>query len=514
MSNWNPFKNMIISKLPEEYRDLYSKYGLDNPETADAGFIALQRAAIVSNLPIETIFLGELYHNDKGYWDALFLYRQHQDHPLALRNIGILYREGGGVEKDVKKALSYFEKAAELGDMFAICELGYCHLHGLGVDKDPVKAVSLFRQASDAGYLQARYNLATVLLNGADGSVEKDQDQACALMLDAANQGHSTSQLWVGQFYCYGIEGNRKGTDREKALTYLQLAVEQENSRAMYHLAGMYLKRNLQEHERDPEKGMEFLEMAAERGEVDAQVWLGEQYLSGKVVQKDFEKAAKWFNKAADKDDEVALYHLGVMYEKGEGMEVDLDKAAKFYLDAAELGHARASYIIGVMLYYGRGVERDLARAIQFFEKAANQEHSDALTDLGLLYHEGDGVGRDVRRAVGFYQRAVAQGNAKAQCNLGVIFLHGDDGIPPDQPKAVELFTLAANQRQPLAFFNLGICHWHGMGVPGNMRMAIEYFHVAALNKYDLGKASMVQIYELGEGLAVDMAKAAAWKKV
>ena len=38
-----------------------------------------------------------------------------QDNPWAYRNLGICYREGNGVKKDLKKAEELFSKASELG---------------------------------------------------------------------------------------------------------------------------------------------------------------------------------------------------------------------------------------------------------------------------------------------------------------------------------------------------------------------------------------------------------------
>ena len=38
----------------------------------------------------------------------------------------------------------------------------------------------------------------------------------------------------------------------------------------------------------------------AERGDADAQRWLGAMYYQGEGVQQDYEKAAHWFRKAAE----------------------------------------------------------------------------------------------------------------------------------------------------------------------------------------------------------------------
>ena len=119
MSAWNP-STVPVSQLPEEYRELWTKYGLDNPETAAAGFLELQRAAIISSLCHSNPSSWVNSITSEENWEALNLFKLHSDHPIALRNLGTIYREGTGVTQDFKKALSYFEEAANLGDLLSI----------------------------------------------------------------------------------------------------------------------------------------------------------------------------------------------------------------------------------------------------------------------------------------------------------------------------------------------------------------------------------------------------------
>ena len=83
----------------------------------------------------------------------------------------------------------------------------------------------------------------------------------------------------------------------------------------------------------DRDKGMEFMQIAAECGYVDAQMRLGIAYR--RVVQdskwkQDFKKAAFWLCKAAMKDEHRAGYLLSRLYAKGKGVACDLAKAMQW----------------------------------------------------------------------------------------------------------------------------------------------------------------------------------------
>ena len=52
-----------------------------------------------------------------------------RSHAGAIANLGVLYQEGRGVQRDVEKAIAYFERAAALGDPWAMGNLGCKHAH-------------------------------------------------------------------------------------------------------------------------------------------------------------------------------------------------------------------------------------------------------------------------------------------------------------------------------------------------------------------------------------------------
>ena len=70
-------------------------------------------------------------------------------------NLGVLYDEGAGVERNLTTAADWYRKAAEQGFIDAQTNLGIMYYHGLGVDHDLEAAAHWFRLAADQGDAEA-----------------------------------------------------------------------------------------------------------------------------------------------------------------------------------------------------------------------------------------------------------------------------------------------------------------------------------------------------------------------
>src|SRR5580692_9462863 len=76
----------------------------------------------------------------------------------------------------------------------------------------------------------------------------------------------------------------------------------------------------------------------AEAGDAQAQLTVGEAYLSGIAVPLDYTRAFSWLEKASDHELPRAQFDLGGLYESGNGVAQDSAKAAILYRRAAEQG--------------------------------------------------------------------------------------------------------------------------------------------------------------------------------
>ena len=87
-------------------------------------------------------------------------------------NLGVMYTNGDGVEKDFGKAVQLFKKACDGGEVRGCYNLGVMYADGDGVEKNEQKAAELYKKACDGGDLDGCRNLVVMHTNG--NGVEKD----------------------------------------------------------------------------------------------------------------------------------------------------------------------------------------------------------------------------------------------------------------------------------------------------------------------------------------------------
>jgi TPR repeat protein len=95
-----------------------------------------------------------------------------------------------GAEKGtewLKKAMDYFQKAADQGEDNAQYSLGVMYANGEGVPKDYRKAVEWYQKAAEQGNVYAQHSLGGMYLNGY--GVIRDHQKGCSMIHSAAEQG-------------------------------------------------------------------------------------------------------------------------------------------------------------------------------------------------------------------------------------------------------------------------------------------------------------------------------------
>jgi len=118
---------------------------------------------------------------------------------------------------------------------------------------------------------------------------------------------------------------------------------------------------------------------------------------------------------AADAGDGEAALFLGNIYLYGSGVPAD-PRAARKYLElAAREGRADALYNLGSIYDKAIGVPRDVQQAMQWFTRAADQRDAQAQLNLALFYLNGDGIAKDLERAEDWLRWAAGNGSKRAQ---------------------------------------------------------------------------------------------------
>ena len=93
-------------------------------------------------------------------------------------------------------------------------------------------------------------------------------------------------------------------------------------------------------------------------------------------VPEDDIEAVRLYRLAAEQGDVSAQVSLGFMYDKGEGVAEDDIEALRWFLLAAEQGYAPAQSAAGLMYAHGEGVAEDAVTAYAWFSIAAAQGNS------------------------------------------------------------------------------------------------------------------------------------------
>jgi len=122
-----------------------------------------------------------------AHWYAQAAYGQHARAALML---GLLYKNGEGIERNDLQAAHWLGVASELGNPHAMFLLSYIYQEGRGVDVDRARARALLEDAAEHEYPPAIQELAMTVQIG-DGLSPKDELRAGHLLKEAAEHRHN-----------------------------------------------------------------------------------------------------------------------------------------------------------------------------------------------------------------------------------------------------------------------------------------------------------------------------------
>ena len=118
------------------------------------------------------------------------------DHVSAQYNLGSMYNQGLGVDKNFTKAAEWIEKAALEGDINAQYALGNFYILGRGVDQNISEAFEWYLKAALQGHAVAQFNLGEMYDQGV--GVDQNSREAFGWHIKAAQQGYKEAQFNVG----------------------------------------------------------------------------------------------------------------------------------------------------------------------------------------------------------------------------------------------------------------------------------------------------------------------------
>lgn len=148
---------------------------------------------------------GDRYYEaglyEKAY--ACFMQPENRQNPKAWNTLGIMYNNGYGVEKDERKAVEWYMKAAMNGYAVSQYNLACQYEKGRGVERDYARAMFWYEKAAEQNDSSAELNIGYLYSEGI--GVPCDAQKALYWYKKAADNGELLAMDRLGQIYSGGL---------------------------------------------------------------------------------------------------------------------------------------------------------------------------------------------------------------------------------------------------------------------------------------------------------------------
>ena len=192
------------------------------------------------------------------HWQGLMAEAERNER-AAIFEIGMLYENGVGVDKDMERASEFYLRAAELGMKEAQRKVAGWYERGENFERDLVKALIWYKKCTETNNFDDALNFARLCAHP-EIEVEAVRDylpKAIGILNDAVSAGDVDAMCQLGSL----------------------------------QIRGMAPKSSV-------EDGYQLLKIAAFKGQTDAQIYLGDACVSGTGTAKDMVEAIRWYEVA------------------------------------------------------------------------------------------------------------------------------------------------------------------------------------------------------------------------
>ncbi len=398
---------------------------------------------------------------------------------------------GNGVEKSIQKAIEWYTKAVDQGNVSAMNSLAFIYSKGEDIKKDPKKAAELYLKAATLGNSDAQWSIALCYKDG-DG-VEKDWGQAFNWMKKCAESGNDNGIKYLGDFYFNGVGVER---DIKKAYEcYMKLSNLSISQGDVQNNIGAYYMETHQYQE-----AISCFEKALASGNrIDAEVarkYLGDCYFNGFGVKKDLKKAKSYYSQSSTQGSAKGLADCFFA-------EKDYENATKWYKKAAKAKDGESQKMLADCYFNGWGVQQDYTEATYWYKKALASGIKSAETGLAMAKQkseENKPVPQNLQSRTETEELAPVKRAAKEQVNV-------DEGIPSSREKNKDLYVVAIGNEKyryeasvPFAENDVHIFREYclkTLGVPDNQ---IRYVENAGYNDLRMAVNWLKQAMNVNQG--------------
>ena len=371
---------------------------------------------------------------------------------------------GEGTSLNKAETVNALRRTAESGSAKAQFELGKRYECGDGVEANAAEAVKWYRMAAEQDFADAQKELAECYIRGGNtADARKWYRRAAEGYRKAAELGDAEAQFELGNCYRDGFGVERNAVE---AVKWYRKAAEQGLGKAQLYIARCCCPTSFKPHQRvftrhindgplmdvlgyNCAEGVKWYRKAADLGNVNAQIALGNCYRDGKGVESNAVEAVKWYSMAAEQDFAEAFQALGYCYLNGVCVEKDVTKASAFFRMATE-HHGRVDddtkIKLGDCYRDGVGVEKNSAEAVKWYRKALCCNSDVYWSDSGIcvkidrgIYIKDNKIGCENHHVIGLYTNSVAA------LRLADCYENGI-GVEKNAAEAVRLVQQAANK--------------------------------------------------------------------
>lgn len=302
----------------------------------------------------------------------------------------------------------------------------------------------------------------------------------------------------------------------------------------------------------DSDAAMALLEEAAAKGSAAAKYLFAKATMIGDGTVQDPELAEKLYAEfvEAAKDFDINELQAGSVfaalsdcYAKGMGTDMDIEKAkdaawkaieagdlsvfelselADFLRSTATDARDNVEYQLGDMGISLEDLKLRLEEYRTTLAEAAEDmdttELEEAIKSYELIFDKLELADKEFEQSSKLYAQAKAgiielaeTGNAKALKLLGDYYFGALGGETQDYAKALEYYTMAADQNNADAQAQLGLMYQDGLGVEVNYEQAMEWNNRAAQQGNAQGQAQIGYLYHMGLGVTQNLDEAGRW---
>jgi TPR repeat protein len=259
------------------------------------------------------------------------------------------YEHGRGVKKDFAEAFKYYQEAAKLGSIEALCKVAECYVLGKGVEPTYEKAIGIFTNLNDT-YSRIRQEKSNYTLYSKHqlGSMQSQMNQISTgltrlhtliesrLAKDPNNKALDEKRAWLGFVYSVGY-GNQQPQPVKAAECY-RTVITHGNQRAFEIFNNEFLKTS-------PQDSLQFMQSLEDfyAKESDA----SQDTTQKKTLQ---DQHIVWLTKAAEL--EAAKRNMGCesieklknAYESSARVEMNQTALSKWQEELKNLNDTEAEY--------------------------------------------------------------------------------------------------------------------------------------------------------------------------